>query len=170
MSNFKFIEKGIDTKPFLDELLLNDHLWSMVSELKNIGGNLQPYGFLPLRMGVQFGSQPISDSEYQQDTPAKSKFPVLNQWLTKNGFQDHSRAAFFRLPPSCRVSRHIDSGKYYQKRDRYHLSLQGEYRYVVDDEIHIIHPGTFFWFDNKKPHEAFNTGNIDRITFVFDSH
>ena len=34
--------------------------------------------------------------------------------------------------------------------------------------MHIIEPGTFFWFNNKEYHSAYNNGNIDRVTFVFD--
>ena len=40
--------------------------------------------------------------------------------------------------------------------------------YEVDGEEHIIEPGTFFWFDNKKQHQAQVVGEQDRITFVFD--
>ena len=60
------------------------------------------------------------------------------------------------------------SADYYKTRDRYHLSLQGRYSYTVEGEKHIIKPGTFFWFDNKKYHEAENISDVDRITFVFD--
>ena len=70
---------------------------------------------------------------------------------------------------------HIDDGTYYHSRDRYHLSLQGIYKYWVGDtpddpnaEMHIIEPGTFFWFNNKKYHKALNIGDVDRLTFVFD--
>ena len=63
---------------------------------------------------------------------------------------------------------HIDSGTYYLTRDRYHLSLQGSYEYWVEDEMHIIEPGTFFWFDNKRYHAAKNVSDVDRLTFVFD--
>jgi hypothetical protein len=34
--------------------------------------------------------------------------------------------------------------------------------------MHVIEPGTFFWFDNKKYHMSHNNGDIDRLTFVFD--
>jgi quercetin dioxygenase-like cupin family protein len=66
------------------------------------------------------------------------------------------------------VSTHIDDGAYYLTRDRYHLSIQGDYEYTVDGESRIIRPGTFFWFDNKKPHSAKNVSDVDRLTLVFD--
>ena len=66
------------------------------------------------------------------------------------------------------VGSHIDNGTYYLTRDRYHLSLQGRYEYWVEDEMHIIEPGTFFWFDNKRYHAAKNISDVDRLTFVFD--
>lgn len=166
--NFRIIEENIDTKPFIDELNRNEVLWGMVSSLDNIGGDLNPYGFLPLTMGVQYGDVSIKNSECQMDTPAKQMFPVLNQWLIDHGLDQHSRAAFFRLKPNGTVAEHIDDGEYYLTRDRYHLSIQGAYRYTVGGESRIILPGEFFWFDNKKPHSAENLSTIDRITFVFD--
>jgi quercetin dioxygenase-like cupin family protein len=46
--------------------------------------------------------------------------------------------------------------------------LQGTYLYTVEDESHQIYPGTFFWFDNKRVHESYNNGDVDRLTFVWD--
>jgi quercetin dioxygenase-like cupin family protein len=46
--------------------------------------------------------------------------------------------------------------------------FEGVYEYTVGDEMHLIEPGTFFWFDNKVSHSAYNCGDIDRLTFVFD--
>ena len=66
------------------------------------------------------------------------------------------------------MGRHIDEGEYYLTRDRYHLSMQGTYLYTVEDESHQIYPGTFFWFDNKRVHESYNNGDVDRLTFVWD--
>ena len=73
-----------------------------------------------------------------------------------------------KLPVGGAVGSHIDDGTYYLKKDRYHLSLQGKYRYECNGEEHIIEPGTFFWFSNKLTHSALNVGDVDRITFVFD--
>jgi len=168
MSNFRFIKTGINTQPFLEELEQNKDLWGMVSQMSNIGGIQNPYGFLPLTMGIQYGAVDIKDSEHQGDTPARILFPRLNAWLRENKVNNHSRAAFFRLLPGHSVGLHIDEGKYYLTRDRYHFSLAGRYRYEVDGEAHVIEPGTFFWFDNKKPHTALNIGEVDRVTFVFD--
>jgi len=98
------------------------------------------------------------------------------------------------LQPGRSVGWHTDHGTYYKGKDRYHLCLQGAYKYWVGDnpllvsgdmpqhpqteedkqalldtaEMHIIEPGTFFWFDNKKYHRALSIGNVDRISFVFD--
>lgn len=168
MKKFRFIETGIDTKPFLEELKKNDSLWQMVNQMQDIGGDLDPPGFLPLTMGVQTKYITIKNSDYQKNTPAYEKFPVLREWLKNHNANDHSRAAFFRLPPGGQVLKHIDDGEYYLDKDRYHFSLQGEYLYWVDGESYIIKPGTFFWFDNKVMHSADNISTVDRITFVFD--
>ena len=168
MSNFRFIETNIDVTPYVEELKANDHLWHMVSQMRNIGGQLNPYGFLPLTMGVQVNGANIKNSELQQNTPAYEMFPRMVKFLKDHNCANHSRAAFFKLGPKGSVGDHIDDGDYYLTRDRYHFSLQGRYRYMCGGEEHIIEPGTFFWFDNKKIHAAQSIGNVDRITFVFD--
>jgi mannose-6-phosphate isomerase-like protein (cupin superfamily) len=72
------------------------------------------------------------------------------------------------LPVGGKVGKHIDMGSYYQTRDRYHLSIQGRYKYMVGDEEVIVEPGTLLWFNNKLEHGTENLGDGVRITFVFD--
>ncbi len=169
MSNFRFIKRNIDIGNILKQVLDNPNDWSAVSTFKNIAGDLNPYGFLPLVMGVvEDPNHSIKDSELQTPTHLFDKYTEIRKWLFNQKFTTISRAAFFRLKPGDSVGRHIDDGKYYLTRDRYHLSLQGTYLYECNDETHLIEPGTFFWFDNKKYHQAKNVSNVDRITFVFD--
>jgi quercetin dioxygenase-like cupin family protein len=149
-------------------VLANPQDWQAVSTYKNIGGQTNPYGFLPMVMAVVKSGVSPKDSEMLADTPLKSKYTELYSWLKSQGISKTARAAFFRLRPGDSVGRHVDEGKYYLTKDRFHLSLQGRYLYEVDGEEHIIEPGTFFWFDNKKPHSATNIDTVDRLTFVFD--
>jgi mannose-6-phosphate isomerase-like protein (cupin superfamily) len=72
------------------------------------------------------------------------------------------------LPVGGTVGKHIDMGSYYQTKDRYHLSIQGRYKYMVGDEEVIVEPGTLLWFNNKLMHGTENVGDCTRITFVFD--
>ena len=78
------------------------------------------------------------------------------------------RCGFLSLPIDGYVGAHIDEGTYYLTRDRYHLSIAGQYQYFVGNETAIVDPGTLFWFNNKMPHGAVNLGEETRITFVFD--
>lgn len=169
MSNFIFIDTNIDVSAILKQVLENPQDWNETQGYANIGGNPTPSGFLPLVMGVlKPPYTSIKDSEYQRPTPMFEKYTEIRKWLRSVGIKETGRAAFFQLPVGGGVMPHIDEGKYYLSRDRFHLSLQGEYVYVVDGESHIIKPGTFFWFDNKKVHSAANIADIERITFVFD--
>jgi quercetin dioxygenase-like cupin family protein len=72
------------------------------------------------------------------------------------------------LPVGGKVGQHIDIGSYYQTRDRYHLAIQGRYKYTVGNESYIVNPGTLLWFNNKLPHGTENVGDEVRVTFVFD--
>ena len=131
-SNFRFIEKNIDVSRILKQLHDNWDDWYAVSRMSGIGGNLNPSGFLPLTMGcLHNGETSIKDSEYQENTPWYGKYDEVLKWMVSKGITQHSRAAFFRLEPGGGVKDHIDDGKYYLTRDRYHLSLHA-FRAVED--------------------------------------
>lgn len=169
MSNFRFIERNVDISKILGQVLDNPDDWDHASNMKNIAGDLKPYGFLPLTMAVvrKLGDDP-KNTELQQKTLMWHKYTEIRKWLRSYKCHRHSRAAFFKLEPGGSVGWHVDDGTYYLTRDRYHLSLQGTYEYSCGDEMHVIEPGTFFWFNNKIKHMAKNVADIDRITFVFD--
>lgn len=98
---------------------------------------------------------------------AESTFPRLLRWLQVN-FTNIQRAALIKLLPDQKVLRHVDRGEWFKKTRRYHLCLQGAYRYEVGDEHIVVTPGTLFTFDNSVEHGAFNLRNEDRITLMFD--
>jgi len=166
--NIIIIEKNIDVKPFLDEI--NPEHWDWVSKQTKtkIGGDKNPYGFLPLVWAQVMKGEDPHDAMGQAKTPLYDLYPKVQEFWEKHNITKTGRAAFFRLLPGGTVSEHIDRGEYYKKKDRYHLSLQGTYLYRVGDEQMLVPPGTFFWFHNKLPHAAKNVGPIDRYSLVWD--
>lgn len=170
MSNFRFIDRNVDVSKILKQLHNYADDWNYISRLngKGVGGDLDPYGFLPLVMALVDPGEDPKNAEKTEKTKLYKKHSEIRKWLRRQGIMQTSRAAFFRLKPGDAVGRHVDEGTYYLTRDRYHLSIEGTYDYEVGGEWHTIQPGTFFWFDNKKYHQAINNGKIDRLTFVFD--
>jgi hypothetical protein len=112
-------------------------------------------------------SQDARDSEICIPTPACGRHTEILKWAWKT-FGRFARCAFLALPQGKIVGKHIDVGTYYLNKDRYHLSIQGRYKYMVGDEEVIVEPGTFLWFNNKLPHGTENIGDCTRITFVID--
>jgi quercetin dioxygenase-like cupin family protein len=169
--NFRFISYDEKIDDIIKQLNQYQQLWKMVADMPReiIGGLADPPGFLPLTMGVIMNSgDNITASELQQNTPAWDVFTSVHEFWKKHGIQNTARAAFFRLAVGGSVPNHIDEGTYYLTKDRYHLSLQGEYDYTCNGETHRIKPGMFFWFDNKDYHDAKVIGDKERITLVFD--
>jgi aspartyl/asparaginyl beta-hydroxylase (cupin superfamily) len=64
----------------------------------------------------------------------------------------------------------VDGGDYYRIRDRYHLVLVSAIGspMACGDEEAVMREGELWWFDNKKPHEAFNRSDEGRIHLIFD--
>ena len=170
----RIIAEGIDPKPFLDQIQKSDWKWmnrTASADPDSYGGDFDPPGFLPLCMGVADADDTaaIKNSERLQRTEMYDRFTEVHKFWKQWGFTEHARAAFFKLKPGGTVGKHIDDGTYYLNKDRYHLALQGTYRYRVGNYEMIVNPGTFFWFHNKEYHGAWNIGEVDRISLVFDA-
>jgi quercetin dioxygenase-like cupin family protein len=170
MSNFIFIKRNIDTSAVMAQLKEYESDWKEVSTYESTGGTKDPYGFLPLVMALTNEQFPLpKNTDLLQPTPMFTRHTEIKKLVYSLGVKKFSRAAYFKLEVGGSIGKHIDDGTYYLEKDRYHLSLSGRYLYNVDGEEHIIEPGTFFWFDNKKYHSALNVHPTeDRLTFVFD--
>lgn len=175
MNNIRVLETGIDVSSVLEQLKQYPEDWGAQKKIEGTGDLVTEWGFPKLEAGVlqlvmgavQNEGDFVGDSEFCVPTPAiKHHTAVLG--ILGRYFRDVSRCAFLSLPVGGSVGTHVDVGDYYLTRDRYHLSIQGRYKYHVGDEEVIIEPGMLVWFNNKLPHGTQNLGDEVRITFVFD--
>lgn len=175
MKNIRVLETGIDVSRVLQQLKEHPEDWNATRKIEGSHNVIDDFGFpeveagiLQLVMGaVSKPGEYVGDSEICIPTPAFQNHQAVLQIIGRY-FRHVSRCAFLSLPVGGTVGTHIDVGNYYLTRDRYHLSIQGKYRYHVGDESIIIEPGMLVWFNNKLPHGTENLGDNIRITFVFD--
>tara|TARA_Y100001963_G_scaffold107711_1_gene148938 strand:- start:762 stop:1304 length:543 start_codon:yes stop_codon:yes gene_type:complete len=174
MNNIKILKKGIDVSKVLDQLEQYSDDWYIqrkgTDTLLERGYADIEVGNLQLIMGaIKKKDDFVGDSELNKLTPAWERhteiIKIINKELPK---REVHRCGFLSLPVDGYVGAHIDEGTYYLTRDRYHLSIAGQYQYFVGNETAIVDAGTLFWFNNKMPHGAVNLGEETRITFVFD--
>jgi hypothetical protein len=174
LDNIRIIRTGINVSKIVKQLQDNPNDWESQKKMEGVGSLLDrgfmhlPAGVLQLVIGaLNHPSQFVGDSELSIPTPAyKNHTEVIN--FLKRHFHKFCRCGFLSLEVGGEVGQHIDIGKYYLTKDRYHLSIQGRYRYTVGGESVIVEPGTLLWFNNKLPHGTHNIGDCTRITFVFD--
>jgi len=100
-------------------------------------------------------------------------FPAILNWVEQRAIAlggALGRVALVRLAPGGRVYRHVDHGRYYQWRDRYHLVLHSPAGSLLGagEEWVRMQPGELWWFNNKAPHEACNESDDWRIHLIFD--
>ena len=176
LRNIKIIETGIDVSKVLEQLKKYPEDWGSQKKIEK-AEQLDPTKYLitadVLQLivgGVNNKDEYVGDTEICIKTPAFEKHTEIINLIEKRfkKVDKIRRCGFLGLPVGEEVGSHIDFGKYYLSKDRYHLSIQGKYLYTVDDEEVIIEPGTYFWFNNKLNHSAVNIGDDVRITFVFD--
>lgn len=174
MANIRIIKTGINVSKILKQIKEHPEDWGAQNSIEGTDSLLErgyPYldiGVLQLVMGsVQKPEDFVGDSELSMPTPAYNHHTEIIRFLKRN-FKKFDRCGFLSLPVGGIVGQHIDIGSYYQTRDRYHLAIQGSYRYTVGGESVIVEPGTLLWFNNKLMHGTENVGDDVRITFVFD--
>ena len=83
--------------------------------------------------GLEKPGQYVGDSEICTKSPAYKNHTAVIEYLNQY-FSDIRRCGFLALPPNEIVGAHIDEGTYYLDKDRYHLSIQGTYRYFVGNQ------------------------------------
>ena len=174
MNNIKILKKGINVSNVIKQLEQYSDDWYIqrkgTDTLVERGYADIEVGNLQLIMGVIRKKEDfVGDSELNKPTAAYGRHTEVLRIIEKEmpGRELH-RWGFLSLPVDGYVGAHIDEGTYYQTRDRYHLSIAGQYQYFVGNESVIIDPGTLLWFNNKMPHGTVNLGEETRITFVFD--
>ena len=173
----KVIKTGIDVSKVTEQLRKNPADWNHQKNEEGVRSLVDEHGFddlpisnLQLTIGaVQKKEDFVGDSELSVNTPAYKRHNEIFK-LIKEEFGDKEiyRCGFLALPIDEYVGAHIDEGTYYKTKDRYHLSIVGEYQYFTGRDSIIVKPGTLFWFNNKQPHGAVNVADETRITFVFD--
>ena len=174
MDNIRIIKTGINVSKIVKQLEQYKDDWQGQRKIEGALSLLDrgyddiPIGVLQLVMGgVHVPSEFVGDTEICIPTPAYEHHTEMVRFL-KRYFHKFCRCGFLSLPVGGEVGIHIDEGKYYLTKDRYHLSILGRYEYTVGGEKVIVEPGTLLWFNNKLPHGTKNIGDSTRVTFVFD--
>ena len=173
MKNIRVIKTGINVSKIQTQLEKYPEDWGSQKGVKNAEVK-DPHQYitsvdvLQLVMGgIEKPGQQVGDTEICIKTPAYKNHSAVRKVVRKY-FPEIRRCGFLALPVDEMVGAHIDEGTYYLNKDRYHLSIQGQYQYFVGKESIIVDPGTLLWFNNKIPHGTVNLGDVTRITFVFD--
>ena len=173
MKNIKVLKTGIDVSKIVDQLNKNPLDWGSQkgidnTEIKDPHQYITSVDVLQLVMGgITESEKNVGNTEICIKTPAYDHHTEIVNYLSKR-FPTIYRCGFLALPVGEIVGAHIDEGTYYQDKDRYHLSIEGQYEYIVGNERITVDPGTLLWFNNKIPHGTVNLGDVTRITFVFD--
>lgn len=173
MKNIRVIQTGIDVSKIKEQLEMYPQDWGVQKEMEHADfldpeTNIVSAKVLQLVVGaITEQGQDVRNSEVCIPTSACGRHTEILRWAWTT-FGHFSRCAFLALPVGKIVGKHVDWGTYYLNKDRYHLSIQGRYRYTVGDESIDVEPGTFLWFNNKLEHGTENIGDETRIAFVID--
>ena len=168
--NFIFIRENIDVQPFLREIAANAPLWEFATSRQRKTRSQRETRSIPLCEAVWPFYLFLRRGFESVLAP---RFPATMAWL--RAFENSTgaslgKALIVELKPHARVHRHIDTGRYYKPRDRYHLVLSSRdgSRMGAGKETAVFREGELWAFDNKRPHDAENPSDEGRIHLIFD--
>jgi len=156
------------------EVSANDHLFAVERSRQARIKVQRETEFIPLRRATHNSDIAINDNELVEDTRFVGAFPILMSLLSqiaeaRGGVVE--RAMLVRLPFGGRVYPHVDEGRYYASRDRYHLVVQtseGASKLICGPEVVEMGLGEVWWLNNKALHSAENNSSTDRVHVIFD--
>jgi hypothetical protein len=156
------------------EVLANDHLFSVDRSRQASITVQRETEFIPLRQATRNIDIAVNDNELVEDTRFVGAFPILMNLLSqiaeaRGGVLE--RAMLVKLPAGGRVYPHVDQGRYYASRDRYHVVVQtSQGASILRSGPEIVHMGLaeVWWLNNKVLHSSENSSSTDRVHVVFD--
>ena len=144
MNNIKVLKKGIDVSKVIEQLEKYSDDWYIqrkgTDTLLERGYADIEVGNLQLIMGaIKKKDDFVGDSELNKLTSAWERHTEIIKIINKEfpGREVH-RCGFLSLPIDGYVGAHIDEGTYYKTRDRYHLSIAGQYQFFVGGERYVV--------------------------------
>jgi hypothetical protein len=171
---FSLIGRVPEISIIAEEVLANEHLFSAdCSRQANIKVQRETE-YIPLRRAARNGNVGVNDNEMVEDTRFVDAFPVLMGLLRKIAEAQGGvleRAMLVRLPSGGRVYPHVDEGRYYASRDRYHLVVQtneGASTLRCGPELAEMGLGEVWWLNNKALHSSENNSSSPRVHVIFD--
>jgi Aspartyl/Asparaginyl beta-hydroxylase len=80
------------------------------------------------------------------------------------------RAMAAKLLAGGRITPHIDTHSSFRLSHRIHVPLttNSRVRFMIDGRPYRFEPGQAYEINNQKTHSVMNSGDEDRITFIFD--
>ena len=149
----KVIKTGIDVSKVTEQLRKNPADWNHQKKEEGVRSLVDEHGFddlpvsnLQLTIGaVQKKEDFVGDSELNVNTPAYKRHTEILKLIKEDfGNKEIYRCGFLALPVDEYVGAHIDEGTYYKTKDRYHLSIVGEYQYFTGCDTIVVNQELFF--------------------------
>jgi hypothetical protein len=175
---FRRIATGLDTAPLLAALDANSHLWDVETRRQDMTGSPhKDTEAVYIRWGKTFDVERVLENVYEiEGTPEANELcPGLNQVLTPVddllGHPALGRIIIAKLEPVGHIDAHVDSGRYADFYDRFHLVLSASpgNEFTVGPHTFGGAPGELWWFNHKLTHEVFNWSNKPRIHMIIDA-
>lgn len=171
--NFKRARANVDVDALRNEILSQPEMWKVMTARQETIAVQRETESIFLRSATRNDTVPTEHNHDSAPSLYAKNYPLTMQWVQNFAREENAelgRILIAKLRPKGQVYRHHDHGDYYKVRDRYHLiisSFAGSLM-TCGDEDALMREGEVWWFDNKKPHEAFNRSEHDRVHVIFD--
>lgn len=180
MQNFRRLASGLDVVPLLNAIWGQPQLWEqIVARQLTPGSPHKDTETIYCRWADKLTVDACFNDLKAVDYPALDKLPEV-RGLVEEAFlgttiQELGRIIIVKLKPGGVIDAHVDEGAYADRYERFHLCLTSNegswFRSALNDnaaEFVHMQPGEFWWFNHKREHQFFNTGDTARIHMIVD--
>ena len=175
LKNFRRLKAAIDTRPFLTEVNAMESLWLVNTSRQSQISVQRETNTIFLRAADHTNSQEQNVNNIQESVTTRHAACCPNIMRFLEIFSEERQASLqrvliARLKPQGRVYPHVDKGRYYKLRDRYHFVLVSPTGSVLSSggETVIMQQGEVWWLQNKLVREARNSSHEWRCVAILD--
>lgn len=173
MRNFLKVADGVNVMPLRLELQRQPELWNQHRLRKDAPGT--PHSEMSdiwVRYNaIEKAGPSFNDEHFPVWYPAYYCLPSIKKLvfdlMTVVEGEHLGGVLITKVPPGCRIEKHVDRGWHVEFYDKFYLSLtDAPVPFHCEDETIVPRMGELWWFDNRKEHWTLNETNEDRMTLI----
>lgn len=178
MENFQLIDRDIDVRPALGEIMAQPELWNQHTQRKTAPGSphseMSDIWLRYRRFDELTDAKSYLEPHIAEFYPAWEKLPgvkdIVHRLMVKTDPVYLGGILITKIPPGGKIAPHHDRGGWHAEFHnlKLYVPLQSNEGCIniCEGEREVMRAGEAWTFDNLRVHSVENNGDEDRITLI----